>query len=1053
MGYPIWKTPPGDLGKISELEFYNFLLEASDPSDGYTINYSLQAGRFPPGIQLDPLGSMAGQPVNERTNIGGVPTNTPIDKTYKFTVRAQPRFTTTYLSGGNSTGINSFQLSFDAAYPPEVGQIIKGRGIPVNTKIKKVTMLTNTTATVTINSSTITLLSGTYVLLDPYVNDRAFTITITGNKNPELLTGEGYTPPVSIGKFLDGSYVEIPLEAVDPDIGDVITWSISDGELPTGLSLSSDGVISGVAVPYVNLPEGASTGWDDAPWDDYPWQFSTLSATKSYTFTVTISDGKAIDKRRYVITIISHNNLRTDNVDVTTDYDVITTDNDEKRPPVLLSETLGTYATYKSDNYFAFKFDAVDYDEDTIKYTILSDSAADSFDGENYDMVLYDKGAFYALPGTVTLNEDTGWLIGYIPPQLEPEQKYVFSIQVYKSDYPSYITTARVFTLTVLGSLDLDINWDTGSNLGAIQAGEVSRLGVSATSNAGLALTYSLQAGSRLPEGLKLLNDGTISGRCSFQSFSIDGGTTTFDVVLSDNGFVSAPTVFDKTYYFTVIATNNAGTASSERAFTLKVDIRTPEPYENIYVRCLADMISRNKFLQIVENSEIFQPDLIYRSNDPFWGRRRDITMLAGYGITASTPADYIAAMINRHYDKKYFFGEYGTSIAKDQNENPIYEVIWVELIEQTRAYVKGIKQSTPSGVVDLRKRIIGFNNPNYDSNDPTGYELKINDEVLMRKDISEALGTTNPAALPAWMTSIQADGTVSGYVTKVPLAYVNVGEGDKILFLLKKKAAMGSIPDIREIPFIADRYILDDNLSRYFDTTTKKFVPHHYTTFDLDAKLPTEAAVVATVDFAVDIPFDQINGHTTAEIEALGGLDGVVTPYEGLQVVFATQEIYIGFNVDSETQGWKRYNQYFDDVTKFDSSTVDFDETEVIPGYVEHGADPAVVNQRGGIWEITKDDNDLFKLVFVSAIDDNSVITVRYGGKYGGNKLQYKFDIDNTLATVPNYVIVDPAVAVQPAPTTFDVNSTRFVNAIDLYEVPDEGDKYLKFPKYGVFS
>ena len=77
----------------------------------------------------------------------------------------------------------------------------------------------------------------------------------------------------------------------------------------------------------------------------------------------------------------------------------------------------------------------------------------------------------------------------------------------------------------------------------------------------------------------------------------------------------------------------------------------------------------------------------------------------------------------------------------------------------------------------------------------------------------------------------------------------------------------------------------------------------------------------------------------------------------------------------------------------------------------------------------------------------------MRYGGKYGGNKLQYKFDIDNTLATVPNYVIVDPAIVIQPEPTTFDINSTRFLNAIDLYEVPDEGDKYLKFPKYGVFS
>ena len=131
------------------------------------VYFTLIAGRLPPGIQLDPLGYIAGQPVNDVVYVGGIPAAVNRDVDYTFTIRA----------------------------------------------------------TSTANTKNIT--------------DRTFSLTVTGNNPPELLTGEGSSPPVSLGRYLDGTVVDIQLEAVDPDSPD-LTWKIIEGSLPPGVSLGSN---------------------------------------------------------------------------------------------------------------------------------------------------------------------------------------------------------------------------------------------------------------------------------------------------------------------------------------------------------------------------------------------------------------------------------------------------------------------------------------------------------------------------------------------------------------------------------------------------------------------------------------------------------------------------------------------------------------------------------------------------------------------------------------------------------------------------------------------
>ena len=51
MALPKWITPAGDLGIIPETEYYQYTLDAYDPSAG-TLVYSRVSGRLPLGIQV-----------------------------------------------------------------------------------------------------------------------------------------------------------------------------------------------------------------------------------------------------------------------------------------------------------------------------------------------------------------------------------------------------------------------------------------------------------------------------------------------------------------------------------------------------------------------------------------------------------------------------------------------------------------------------------------------------------------------------------------------------------------------------------------------------------------------------------------------------------------------------------------------------------------------------------------------------------------------------------------------------------------------------------------
>ena len=127
---------------------------------------------------------------------------------------------------------------------------------------------------------------------DGQINDRTFSLTVTGQDIPQFSTSAG-----SLGTFFDGDTVDITIEFDDQDPGDVATISVDIGTLPPGLSLNPlTGAITGYILPISNLPDDAQAGFDASEFDLYPFAFSTRSINKTYEFTLKITDGRSKSK-------------------------------------------------------------------------------------------------------------------------------------------------------------------------------------------------------------------------------------------------------------------------------------------------------------------------------------------------------------------------------------------------------------------------------------------------------------------------------------------------------------------------------------------------------------------------------------------------------------------------------------------------------------------------------------------------------------------------------------------------------------------------------------
>jgi hypothetical protein len=721
------------------------------------------------------------------------------------------------------------------------------------------------------------------------VSDQTFEITVTGQDAPKFVTPAG-----NVGTFYDGTAASVQILYIDPDPEDQVRITKIAGELPPGLVLDQrTGLISGVIQPLTGVPGSVEPGWFSEEWDQYPWDFTRRSASKNYQFILEITDGKESDVRAFEIYVYSKDSMSADTTSFSADNTFITADVVPTRTPVMITPT-GSLGTIRADNYYAFQFQAVDWDGDAVEFVVNP----------------------LKLPPGLELDRFTGWLYGYIPDQGATEYTYNFDIAVRKRNNPSIVSLPYDYNMTVTGDINTEVIWLTDSNLGTIDNGGISYFQVNAFNTGGRALQYQLVSGSnsRLPQGLKLQPSGNIVGRASFNTFALDGGATTFDKDVRTR-LIAAETTFDLKFEFTV---NAFASQSQQQGFQIsaytvtnpgsgytsdpEILVSAPPDIEGAIQAVPGPVVVRDGFIVSIG---LGNPGRGYTSPP-------EVTIVGGGGVGATAVAGIRqATLVNAVSVFRRF------SITVNRQYNQPYESLYIKCMppENDRSLINSLVQNQDVIPQQLLYRSDDLNfgvsqnvvyvhayglNPDtvekyvsslsinhylkdltlgpaetaraLDSQGNVLYEViysrVIDDQVNsqgesvskqiqlpytvqtingptttvfpnslinMRDQVIDVVGQVAPV-LPLWMTSKQSDGRVLGFVPAWVIAYVNPGQSARVAYNIRTKFG----DKLNLIDFQVDRYELDRSQSYNWNPITDKWIPYPavVTSFDDDTTI-----------------------------------------------------------------------------------------------------------------------------------------------------------------------------------------------------------------------
>ena len=143
--------------------------------------------------------------------------------------------------------------------------------------------------------------------------DKQFTMTVIG----AIDIGIAFTTSADLGTVTAGIPSLIAITAEAAEANRVLTYSITSGSLPTGLSLSEQGNIIG------------TIDYTDFDTSEFTLNTTTGAYTKTYTFTVTVSDQyqSAASSREFTLTVnlpysVEYGNLSADGLITNADRDL-----------------------------------------------------------------------------------------------------------------------------------------------------------------------------------------------------------------------------------------------------------------------------------------------------------------------------------------------------------------------------------------------------------------------------------------------------------------------------------------------------------------------------------------------------------------------------------------------------------------------------------------------------------------------------------------------------------------------------------------------------------
>jgi len=521
------------------------------------VYYTLIAGNLPPGIQVSDNGLIVGVP-SALASIQGVPFDVNRDVTSKFTIRA---YTQTATGTVDRIRDRTFTLT-----------------------------VINTNAPVFTSPGDL----GTY-----YDGDRLdiqLGITNVGPNNPAVVS--------LIGGQLPGGVYLSPTGLISGYI-----QPFANVDRPPGYDLTPedvypyDFVTSAINKNYqftLQVTDGTST--DIKTFSFFVYDRSTLNASTTQitadNSVITADEGE--ERKPFIVNSLPSNlgTVRSDNYYahqfIANDYDTpdlkfaISVNVGSGLPPGLgIDPNSGWYYGYIPDQGVTeveYSFNIVTYQADFVgtpitctatafnTNIITCDSTSQINPGQPIVFTGTSFGGITASPTQVyyvlSVESDTEFTItnnlgsNSAVTLTTSTGSLAANLIVASSPYP--------FTLTVNGAVNAEVIWSTPADLGYIENGATSMLVIQAENTGGRALKYRLKPGAGpaqlpypyvpgvynlLPQGLKLLDSGEISGRVTFNTFAIDLGSTTFDATQSVVRNISIQeTTFDSTFTFTVNA-------------------------------------------------------------------------------------------------------------------------------------------------------------------------------------------------------------------------------------------------------------------------------------------------------------------------------------------------------------------------------------------------------------------------------------------------------------------------------------------------------------------
>lgn len=624
--------------------------------------------------------------------------------------------------------------------------------------------------------------------IDTYGNirDRTFSVSIFAFEGVKLLTSPG-----TILTTFDSLYVHKQIEFNNPVSTNKVLMTISSGFLPAGLSMDYNGFITGWPKPPVTI-YGSPT-------------------TRTYTFTIQLLSDLGTDTQTYSIVVRNYQNV---NPPYT-------------RTPAILNKTPLQLPIPKDDPYYDY------YLIDTNQIPPIRANEFFSFKIIGYDFdgngITYQYGG---LPPGLVGDPVTGWITGTPTSNITSINDYEISVNVRKAGNPSIYSNIEKFYLSVTNDVQKDIVWNSPSNLGSIDNGSISEMQIHATSESVSDLVYVKLSGN-LPPNLSLLENGKIVGRVPFQPetriVSV-GETSTFTFEVS---------VFSSKYPL----------IRSTKQFTISVYQRYQTPYENVYFKASTNLLGRTILNTLLSSEQIFPTETLYRPDDIYFGKSSVVKFIQTYGVTASSIPQYINAIQNNHYNRKLILGEPQTAIARDENNDILYEVVYSPIVDdlQIDQYTSVSKSITWPEPISLNNGDWLVNNTevyvsdNVDTVDLSpGSIRRVYPASLINMNIELAdniVQNTDQRILPKWMTSQQLNGNTIGFIRAWVICYTKPGMSQTIVDNINTMWAYR----LSDIDFTVDRYLIDKSAT--YNWNTNLLIPNW-------SNLPSATPAPDEIDF-----------------------------------------------------------------------------------------------------------------------------------------------------------------------------------------------------------